>query len=278
MRNKILYFFILFFVLQCKAHHSIEEHNNDLRCTLFGNNKISQKGELNFRLIYEAVNIVTDFTSDNEYKDSGRRYLADLKANGVKNVPNIFEISFSGNQYHQIYTHYGWDKGYRTIDKGNWQKRKLLLLSTVEHVGQNTLKEKIKIDAFAGLIYDIHILGDHIGDGEKTRHTRIRLVSEPGYKGQWVSATSDGPFNNPTLFTYLRYHIERLFREQKNTSAYQTLIAFLTHNNNRVYNYSAKEVPYEEIKKIAKETRDKLHCYLPELLKNERFFKNAFYN
>ena len=271
---------ILLLVLSntCFAH-GLGGHNKELEQILFGNNlsKVSEKGKVHFRLLCEAAYLTLDYTSDNDSRDSGIRFATDLINNGVKQIPSLRDISFPANQYHQMYTHYGWDKGYRGVtDKANWKLRKQILLSTVEKIGNFRDDERIKLDAFAALVYEIHILGDHIGDKEQTRFTRLRLVSEPDYRGQDVSPTSDGPFNNPTLYTYLLYHIQRLFRDQKNSYEYKQIIGFLNRHKHEYANYPQQQVPYEDIFFLARKTRDEMIKYLPKLLQNETFYKRAF--
>lgn len=272
--------FLLLFHFGLCFPHSLNGHNKELEKILFGDgySKVTDNGKKNFRLLCEAAFLTLDYTSDNDSRNSGSRFALDLSLNGVKNVPPVSSISFPANQYHQMYTHYGWKKGYRGLsDRANWSLRKSLLLSTVKKIGDFDDDEKIKQDAFAAIVYEMHILGDHIGDKEQTRDTRLKLVSEPGYHGSEVSPTSDGPFNTPTLYTYLLYHIQRLFRDQKNTYEYTQIIAFLNRHKNEFLNCSSYPVPYDDINFLAKKTRDELIRYLPRLLEREAFFQRAFF-
>lgn len=261
--------------LICEAHN-LQGHNEELKQILFGQtaSTLTYKGENNFRLLCEAVHLAVDYTN----QPQGARFYNDLKTNGVDNLPPLESISFAGNQYHQKYTHMGWEfyYGIGHMDKANWTARKEILLQTVDKICKFKKEEQIKKDAFAALIYEIHILGDHIGDTEATRYTRIRLVSEPGYKGQAVSPTSDGPFNNMTLYTYMLYHIQRLFREQKNTYEYNEVVKFLERHKNEYLNYENGEVSYDDIRFLATETKKVLVRYLPQLFERESFFKRSF--
>jgi len=254
--------------------HGYYGHNSELRRILFGNADIqlSKKGCINLRLLYEAAFMTLDYT----YQDVGKEYLKDLKENGVKDVPDFTSIAFPGNQRHQKYTHRGWNFVY-VKDRANWSARKKLLLSTVDEVCNFSNDEKIKKDAFAALIYEFHVLGDHIGDSEYTKFDRIRLVSEPDYRGQTISPTSDGPFNNPTLYTYFIYHIHRLFREQQQSYEFRQLIGFLNRHKDEFANSKERQVPYENIQFLAQKTRDELIRYFPILLSREKFYKRAFF-
>lgn len=261
--------------LICEAHN-LQGHNEELKQILFGQttSNLTFKGENNFRLLCKAVHLAVDYTN----QEQGARFYNDLKTNGVANLPSLESISFAGNQYHQKYTHMGWEfyYGIGQMDKANWTARKEILLQTVDKICKFKKEERIKKDAFAALIYEIHILGDHIGDTEATRYTRIRLVSEPGYKGQVASPTSDGPFNNMTLYTYMLYHIQRLFREQKNTYEYNEVVKFLDRHKNEYLNYENEEVSYDDIQFLATETKKVLVRYLPILFERESFFKRSF--
>ena len=193
--------------------HGYNKHYKELQQTLFGINtdkrtntdKISKKGYVNFDLLIRASRLTLDYYNDPPY---GAKDILLLKNHGVKNLPPIDSIKYrSSFKKHQEFTHLGWE--YKPAE-ANWPARKRILLSTVEKIGEFKKNEHIKLDAFAGLVYDIHILGDHCGDSASTRFTRIRLVSEHDYKGQIVSPTSNGPFQSPTLFVYLLYHIHLL--------------------------------------------------------------------
>ena len=224
-------------------------------------------------MLCEAAYLTLDFYNGH-ISDKGKKYLDDLRKHGVNGLPkNVSEIDFSYNSHHQRFTHMGWNYDYGIKDSAKWETRKLILINTVQHIEKFKNQEKIKIEAFAALVYDLHILGDHCGDTETSRYDRVRLTSEPGYKGQVVSPTSDGPFNNPTLFVYLLYHTQRLFREQKGTFEYEQLLKFLDKNRD----YGEDKVDYSEIQKLAKETRKALHLYIPGLLKREKFFQRAFF-
>lgn len=258
--------------LPCYAR-SYDGHNKDLKMVLFGKTPTTFSKN-NFDLLCKAAFLTIDYTN----QPIAKEYIKSLRAHGIKNLPKINTITFTSNSFHERYTHMGWDVGYRGLkDKANWNIRKTILMSTVEKLGKFDKNEKIKIEAFAALVYDIHILGDHVNNSNTTRYDRVRLTSEPGYKGQAVPPTSDGPFNNPTLYTYLLYHTQRLFREQKNTHEYKMLINFLNRNKDYFLNYSESEVPYENIHELAQKTLETLSVYIPKLLEREAFFQRAFF-
>lgn len=273
-------------------------HNKDLKKVLFGNNPTATFSRKNFDLLCKAAYLTIDYTS----QPNGEEYIKSLQANGIKNLPPINAITFSDNYRHERYTHMGWDVGYIEVnDVANWNLRKTILTSTVEKIGKFKKNEKIKIDAFAALVYDIHILGDHAENTITTKSDRVRLTSEPEeYKGQVVSPTSAGPFNNPTLYIYLLYHTQRLFRDQKDTFEYKMLENFLNRNkdyflkssepvlravdstsllvlNNDYFLKSGGQVPYKDIQRLAEKTLKTLSVYIPKLLAREAFFQRAFF-
>ena len=280
----ILTIYFMCSAVTCGAH-GLQGHNDELKKILFGEFilNLSSKAEKNFDLISKAAYLTLDYFNNVE---QGARFYYDLKNSGVKDLPSLESIDFSGNKYHQKYTHMGWEFNYGVTDKANWEARKKILLNTVDKVFESNKNRRIwsssrtihdsKKNDFAALVYDIHILGDHIGDMDATRYTRIRLVSEPGYRGQTVSPTSAGPFNNMTLYTYLLYHIQRLFREQRDSYEYKELIKFLERHKDEFSNHKEDKVPYEEVQFIANETKKVLIKYIPKLLQGEDFFKNAF--
>lgn len=275
LSKRLLFLCALFmWTMPIASAHNEDGHKNDLREILFGcpDPILSQKGQENFTMLCEAAYLTLDYFNG---RKQGKRYLDDLRNHGVKDLPkDTSEINYR-DFYHQRFTHMGWNHDYGIKDSAKWETRKLILINTVQHIGKFKNQERIKIEAFAALVYDLHILGDHIVGKEGSREYRVRLTSEPGYKGQVVSPTSDGPFNNPTLFVYLLYHTQRLFREQSNTSEYKQLENFL--NKYKDYFWRKDNVNYSEIQDFAKKTKVALQQYIPGLLKREKFFQRAFY-
>jgi hypothetical protein len=256
------------------------KHNEDLILLMFGGDDrykmMSKKGLENFQYIKDIVYLTTDFSTQYE---SANRILNTFHSLGIKYIPSVDEIKCPGGGTHQQYSHLGWNHLYVGENQGVWDKRKSLMISVIDAICGFRPEEKIKCDSFAALLYEIHILGDHIGDSPSTRHTRIRLVSEPDYIGQIIPPTSNGPFNNPTLYSYLIYHIQRLFREQSHTKEYKTIISFLVNHKDDFAEEkyeSDLESLYTDVVSLATETRDLLSKNLPILLAREGFFQRTF--
>lgn len=257
--------------------HEYSGHNNDLIELLFGEFKqnMTVQGKQNFDILCRAARLAIDYTSQSFGMDD----MDFLRQQGVKNMPALSDIKYTSNQYHQRYTHRGWDFNYYPIDKANWQKRKQLLISAIEKICDFRKNEKIKMEAFAALVYEIHILGDHIGDSEQTRWDRLRLTSVGNSKASIVPPTSEPRFDsNACLLVYMLYHVQRLFREQKNSIFYNQVTIFLFNNCDFFFGRNESEISIQEVKDFAIEVRRNLKLCLPNLLKNEDFFRRAFYN
>ena len=268
------YILILMFFFISDLHtfaHSGSQHIYDMYEILFGN--IQFQSTPSFELLRMATTLTLD-----QYEAGKNQELYDfLSKSGVPNIPAQDVLTYSASfRTHQKYTHLGWNYEY-SDKRGNWEQRKKMLVSTVNHVF-NFKDKNIKADSFAALLYEIHILGDHIGDTHTTYYTRIRLCSDKCYKGQLISSTSSGSFKNQTLVTYLIYHIERLFREQKHTSEYKALLNFLHSKKDSFIQTEITAANHNvTIKRLAEEIKRELVKYIPILLKREAFFARVFY-
>lgn len=273
LKNYIFTLIVLFFSYTSIFAHSEGQHINDMYEILFGDLSFSRSNP-SFQLLRQATTLTLDQYKEGQNIDKYNF----LKENGVPYIPELDKLTYSASpSTHQRYTHLGWNFVY--IDKrGNWEQRKLMLVSTVNHVFKFKETEKIKADSFAALLYEIHILGDHIGDKQSTSNTRIKLCSEKGYKGELVSPTSDGPFNNATLITYMIYHSERLFRGQKSTKEYKALINFLHSKKDAFLQTEITANNYDAtVRRLAKEIKAEMIKYIPTLLRREAFFTRVFY-
>jgi len=204
-----------------------------------------------------------------QYNGSGTYLLDELKAYGIQNVPTKEQIDFSSNQYHQRYTHRGWDfKNYP--NQTLFETRKSLLLSTLDKLFNFQENEQIKRDSFGALLYYIHVIGDHIGDDKKTYTTRMRL------NGSMRGLNMD----RLDIIWELEYHIPRLFQEQANSLEYKTLMKYLEKRGPSpkfIYATTISDDEYKKLQDFANEILNKLIENIPALLKNEPFFVRVFY-
>lgn len=257
--------------------HVTKIHNKEIESVLFANkNNIQNNSSLN--LLLKATALALDYYKEDENKEE---YFNDLKNCGVQNIPEPEVLRYTaGGWDHQKYTHLGWNHSYNQ-DRGNWEMRKLLLVSTVNHVF-NFRDKNIKSESFAALLYEIHILGDHIGCKFSTYHNRSRLKLCPDLTNpqvEFMNANSDGRFQvNPTLIGYLLYHIERLFREQKHSDEYKSLVTFLRSKMTALVHTQITDDNYHlTVIRLAEEIKRELVKYIPILLKRETFFARVFY-
>lgn len=164
------------------AHGSAGEHWQDLRSVLF--NDIHYRGKTqkidDARIILErASSLCID-----QFDNSSSSYLKQLHLKGVKNLPaTITEINLKATaQNHRCFTHLGWTAaGTKSAgseawprlqisiypgDENNpnwpriWAERQEILRTSVDHVFD--FENSRQREAFCGLLYYVHILGDHI--------------------------------------------------------------------------------------------------------------------
>lgn len=222
--------------------------------------------------IYSASYLAID-----QYNGSGIDDLRELKNYGIKWLPtSIIDINFTANSNHRTHTHRGWDTVYNP-DKGHWDIRKMILLSTVNNVfnfgskTNNPERYEGQCNSFAALIYYVHLLGDT----ENSDDLNEALIMLP----------LGGRKDDIGIIHELLQHIEILFPKQHADPDYKELV-------NELKNIDSKLKPLVQqkggLQKDDKESRDKyrsyatetlsvLEHYLYKLLKNEPFFKKVFY-
>jgi hypothetical protein len=271
IRRKITVYLLLFLSIHISVFASDEDvHNRQLLQVLFGRsyttNAIEQKQiEVLEMALFLAIDEFNGYNLEN--------YLSRLKAVGIKNLPKAEQIDFTSNYSHQRATHQGWDFNYPSPPvQERWVLRKQLLVSAIDKIFNFKRNEMIKRDSFAALLYYTHILGDHIGDGKKTYLDRLAISTRPDYRFN----RSGENMLNPTVFTELIYHIERLFREQTTSPDYRLLMLYLERNKSREFPASITDDEYIQLQSFALETLNKLIEYIPPLLRKENFFTRVF--
>ena len=301
MSKKQVVFFASVFVFLSLPLFSSDEtvHNQQLEQVLFGPvYTLSEKGHINLEALEKALYLCIDLYKGLTYNEGqAQRYLDDLKRFGVKNLPKLETIDFTANQYHQRYTHKGWDwtdypkdkypniKTAKDPKEGDlpyqqiWNVRQqLVLLATIDRIFKFNQNEMEKRDSFAALLYYVHIMGDHIGDTRATYPDRIPLTRKLD-PGKDYKTNHEEDKDKTSIYTELLWIMPRLFREQANTIPssidYETIISYLERNKNRIYPVE-NDKDYENIKKFAQETLSVLYRYIPQLLQGENFFKKAF--
>lgn len=215
------------------AHSSAGEHWQDLRFVLFGDKHYRGKTrELDgYRIILErASSLCID-----QFGGSSSSYLEQLRLKGVKNLPTtIAEFDLDATaQNHRIFTHLGWTTA-RTDnvtgktwprlqssiypgDERNcdwpriWAERQEILRTSVEHVFD--FENDRQREAFCGLLYYVHILGDHI----EFKHGTYE-------KGQGQVILISGGHGQPTFITELLDVLAILFEDQRFSYHYMLMV------------------------------------------------------
>ena len=270
-------------LITCYAHPTAEEHNKELEAVLFerGYSKHQEKIKDYVTAIEYASNLTID-----QYGGSGEDKYKELRRLKMGGLPLQFkEIDYSEDLFgqgkkinpntHRLYTHQGWDR-----DHGNskvnkfWKTRKKILLGTV-----NSIFDFGKFSAFtgysdkcnslAGIIYFVHILGDY---DEANDRSKIVYLAD-------LSGRKDGYDMIPALQQY----IKTLFQDQKSSQDYKDIMSGLDDigkKAGRIYRSTGgvnTDEEFQEYRQYAVDLMELLQNHMPQLLKNEEFFKNVFY-
>lgn len=206
-----------------------------------------------------------------QFNSYGQKYLDELIAYGVKGIPStVNEISFTASgRNHRDFTHRGWTFSYMGEMKTKWPIRQDILRKTVDTVFNFNGNEKQK-EAFCELMYYIHILGDHKDDSSyKVSNGRKMDVG--------------GRHDKEDIIHKLLKSFSELFPDQRHTFKYLALtskLQSLNSNFDKLVN-SVGGINSDEKFAQHQELLDKLikilTYYVPEMLKNERFFNDVFY-
>lgn len=266
--------------MPCYAHDK-EGHNRCLEEVLFGRDgyisTLSEEGQKALTALEYASYLAVD-----QFNGKGTEELNYLRNTyKVPGLPkNIDSFNFSGNQFHRSYTHRGWTHDYE-LDKANWPERKNILLATTEKVFDFSLfSGKIllhdfgyskKCNSFAALVYYIHMIGDHEArTGYKVTDVMIPLAQAH------VSAT------NPDIFSEMKYHLEIIFADQKDTHKYKALMQeldalagdarALAATTGGINTDEKFAVFHDQVRKLLTLLQD----YVPNMLKEEAFFISVF--
>lgn len=198
------------------AHGSAGEHWQDLRLVLFGDTHYRGQTQRtdDLRIVLErASSLCID-----QFGGSSSSYLEQLRLKGVKNLPaTIAEIDLDATAMnHRSFTHLGWDATYSGDARNpewaqRWADRRNLLRNSVEHVFN--FKDERQKEAFCGLLYYVHILGDHIEFKYGTYGTgKDQVILIAGGHGQ------------VTFISELLDVLAILFEDQKNSYHYMLMV------------------------------------------------------
>lgn len=250
--------------------HGAEKHDEFFKFILFGSDVgLDAKENEKLILLDYASRIAID-----QYNGSYEYELNFLKSKGINTITSIKDIDYTSNQYHQRYTHLGWTFSYPR-DVANWELRKKLLLATTNKVFKFNSNEQH--DAFAALMYYIHIIGDHHGDDKNNAYCRMAL---------------GGRSDSLDILDELSIYIPRLFKKQKSEAnalcerlqtINQKCSALLKRKGEEYDDRNVKrevmDLTPEEYKTYQRYARDTLKVLseeVPNLLRNEKWFTKVY--
>ena len=305
MKRKIVACLIVFIFLICctplaMAHDDQAEHDGDLKYALFGDrDKILDGNErIAFRAIANAAALSIDQFSPNteskwKYNSTYETLKNDLSALGLPQIPIDFDsIDLNANvnngvnitaNTHRSFTHQGWNYSHYPNPK-IWDTRKSFLVDVVNRVLFFPKKPLIKIpwiadfvygsteqcEAFAALVYYIHILGDHIEGDDPAKLTDLEPLI------QYTSASTPG------IISELQEQLQIVFASQKNSRTFISLqqeltdLRIKTEQNCGMWGSIDTFEKCETNQIYAQKLLNILGEYLPVLLQNEDFFVNRF--
>ena len=246
-----------------------KEHDEYMVKVLFKNFLSEKDQEDKFENEIWALSSASYLAID-QFNGNGQSDLTYLSEYGVKDLPDLRNIDYSASgKTHRSYTHRGWNFSYVGLAGDRWVQRKRILLNTADSIFDFEGNEKQK-ESFCALIYYIHILVD-VND-DKSYKTQNGLIMDPG-----------GRIDKADIIDELLTHFSILFASQKNSNKYLGLTNAMQKYNAKLAEIVRSEGGINSDEKFAlreeyvKELMDILPLYLPEMLKEEKFFHDVFY-
>ena len=265
--------------------HDRPEHDEHIERILFG----SKSYKLTHPAVSDIIQSIQNATylAVDQYNGKGQIELNYLLKRDIPNIPStISDIDFTGNYAHRVYTHKGWNLG--NSIKGHWLVRKQILMNTVKKelfTKSDTLLSwfpwaseqvfgtkgsKQQQESFSILLYYIHIIGDHL---DAKKHTDLAYV---------YHLFNPNDRDNPGIIPELLSCFEVLFESQSGTFIYINFMQELDSLESRSSKLRKStgginsDERFEDYHKCAEDLFATLERYVPRLLKNEKFFYDAF--
>jgi hypothetical protein len=268
LNKKVIYLLYFSLLSNFLFAAQYDEHWTHLLMLLF--NRAYAKDsveEKKVEVLREAVWLTLDSTLNNKRMNDALKVLKDFN---VKDIPEPDTIVTSGNNYHQRYTHRGWDFMTYPVNLGGrnfqkvWELRKKILVNTVDKLFAFTSRDSKKKDSFAALLYYTHILGDHLEDGKITNPDRIQI---------------SGNRYDPTILSELEKHCDILFAE-KNTYEYRFLKKYFESNKMKTvpHGQTMTDKELEDLRQFSNDILEVLFKNISKCLKEEDFFNKTFQN
>ena len=273
------------------------DHDAIMEKILFGHsNKLFLDADKNAAIsaLESACFLCLDQMRDDGEKDLER--LIEFGVSEVSEVPKLDDIKLTGIFYvdHDDYTHKGWHYSYDGVEIGepkekwgpHWIRRKKLLVDTVNTVfdfgwfdyGRISLlgmSEGTRCDAFAELLYYIHVLGDYRDNIQENLKKEIYKVNLKA-----IPFATDNPSNeNRDFFWDLKEALGIIFTEEATRGDYERCSSELDEISSRARELGevSSKSSAEKFRKYVMQTEDLLWRRIPGLLKDTDFFKQRFY-
>ena len=242
-----------------------------------------------------------------QFNGNDEGLLGELQSEKIRGVPSsIADIDLQTNgKDHRYFTHMGWHYDYekdgiegKTKDECaewnvRWIKRKAILVNTVDSVFNfgaiDTIKTWVpfipndgtKADAFAELLYVIHVIGDYEHGINKLLkdNDNISIAENRNYKLKVIGINLVNLNENGSsrcLFDDLNESLAALV--DTSSTDYAKLadeLDLLTRKARRIGSVTSKEKA-DEFKSAIVDLEDCLANYVPKLLSKCEFFTNVF--
>ncbi len=271
-----------------------DEHDDITEEILFGKDipETSKKDAL--KALENAVYLCIDQAGKADANNSGKaswdelnKYFTNAGANGIPAFEDIVLAGINKGK-HDKYTHMGWHHDYSEINtperwNERWSKRQKLLIDTVNLVFDFGLWDEAKIgigfsadtqcDAFAELLYYIHVLGDF----RDTIQTNIEDGEYEMDLDAIAFAEKDPSDTKRDFFWDLDESLRIISNGTDAQSDYEKLseeLAPIASSARRHTTVSSK-ASAEKFRKNVIKTQDALKKRVPSLLMKVDFFKNA---
>ena len=260
------------------------KHDEELEYVLFQDKHYADSHPTTGKIIKRVED--ASYLAIDQYNGNGVTELNNLIADKIPGIPSsIDQIDFSSNYAHRNYTHRGWNLTYD--EKAHWPLRQTILKNTIRAKLFSKVESPIawfpwlsdqvygdgnerQCEAFAVLVYYVHVLGDHI---EAEKHTALAYVAP-------LSNSHDR--DNPGLIPDLMRYLPALFGSQTDSEQYKSMmqdLQQLADTADRLYTGTGgvREAQFPEYHQCALDLLETLATYIPDLLKKEQFFHSTFF-
>ena len=264
--------------------HDKTKHNEELEYVLFRDRYYADSHPTTGAIVKRLED--ASYLAIDQYNGDGATELGNLNVDKIPGIPtSIADFDFSANYAHRQYTHRGWNVTYD--EKAHWPVRQTILINTIRAKLFSKVESPIawfpwlsdqlygdgnakQCEAFAVLVYYVHVLGDHI---EAEKHTALAYVAP-------LSNSHDR--DNPGIIADLMRYLPVLFEDRKDSEQYKSLMQDLEHlaeKSDRLYTETGgiREEQFPEYHQCALDLLETLATYVPDLLKKEPFFHSTFF-